>query len=92
MKKFLMILGGFVVLIVAILVITSLTSKKMVCKSNEGNITLMYSNKGIIGYTAKGLSYNLEEQQTYAKKIGVDAYLDEFATWFSNNTSGTCER
>ena len=43
MKKILMVIGGIVVGIVVLGVVifgvTSLTSKKLVCKSNEGNIT-----------------------------------------------------
>ena len=97
MKKVLMIIGGvvlgLVVLGVAIFFIFSLLSKDMVCKSPEGNITLMYSDKAIVGYTASGgLTYDLETQQKYAEEIGVEAYLDEFAEWFRTNTSGTCKR
>ena len=92
MKKFLMIIGGIGVLGVMILVIVSVTSEKMVCKSKEGNITIMYNNNGITAYAAKGIAYNLDEQQVYAKKIGINSYLDEFSTWFKNNTSGTCEK
>ena len=44
MKKTLMVIGGIVVGIVVLGVIifsiVSATSKKMVCKSNEGNITV----------------------------------------------------
>ena len=96
MKKVLMIIGGIVVGIVAfgivLFAIVSLTSKKMVCKSKEGNITIMYNKKTLTGYTAKNISYDLSGQKQYAEKIGVDAYLTEFNTWFENNTSGSCSR
>ena len=56
MKKILMVIGGIVVGIVVLGVVifgvTSLTSKKLVCKSSEGNITIMYNDKIITGYTA----------------------------------------
>ena len=31
-------------------------------------------------------------QKEYADQVDVDAYLTEFVTWFSNNTTGTCSR
>ena len=92
MKKILMIIGGLVILGIIVFIIVSLTSDKMVCKSDEGDITIMYTNKGITGYTANGISYDLDGQQDYAEQVGIDAYLDEFATWFSNNTTGSCSR
>ena len=52
----------------------------------------MYNDKEIVGYTATGMSYDLDEQKAYAKRIGVDAYINEFSTWFSTNTTGTCEK
>lgn len=96
-KNILMIIGGIVVfliiLVVIIVLVVSLTSKKMVCKSSEGNITLSYNSKTIVGYVATGgVSYNLSGQKAYAEKVGIDIYLDEFATWFKENTSGTCNR
>ena len=96
MKKILTIIGGIVVGVIALVAIifavVSLTSKKMVCKSEEGNITLMYNDKTIKGYTAKNITYDLDTQKQYAEKIGVEKYLDEFAGWFKNNTTGSCER
>ena len=96
MKKTLMIIGGFVVGIVILgIVIFSViytTSKKMVCKSDEGNITIMYNDKTLTGYTANGISYDYDGQKKYADQVGVDTYLTEFATWFSKNTTGTCSR
>lgn len=94
MKKALMIIGGIVVgviiLFVVIFAIISATSEKLVCKSNEGNITIMYNDKTITGYTANGVSYDLDGQKDYAEKIGTKAYVEEFSNWFENNTSGSC--
>lgn len=92
MKKALIVISGLIVLGIVIFVIISATSDKMVCKSNEGSITIMYNDKGITGYSANGISYDFDGQKKYAKEIGIDAYLDEFATWFSNNTTGTCTK
>ena len=92
MKKVLMFFGCLVVVAVVVVIIVSLTSKKLVCKSDQGDITIMYNNKTLKGYTAKGMTYNLKEQQEYAEQIGVEAYLDEFTTWFETNTTGTCKR
>ena len=94
--KILVIIGGvligIIVLAFLIISILSANSNKLICKSNEGNITIMYNDNEIVGYTASGMSYDLDEQKAYAKQIGVNAYLDEFSTWFSTNTTGTCEK
>lgn len=65
-------------------------SNKLICKSNEGDITIIYSDSGISSYIAKGIIYDLDNQQEYAKKIGMNEYLREFSQWFENNTTGTC--
>ena len=92
--KVLAIIGGvvvgFIVLFIVIFSITSANSEKLVCKSDEGNITIMYNEKGITGYTATGMSYDLDAQKEVAKEIGMDAYITEFNSWFKSNTSGYC--
>lgn len=84
------IVVGFIALFVIIFFVVSANSKKLVCKSSEGNITIMYNNSGITGYTASGIIYDLETQKEYAKTIGTDNYISEFNNWFTTNTSGTC--
>lgn len=81
---------GIIGLVTMLFLNVSNNSNKLICKSKEGNITLMYDETGIIGYTQKGISYDLDSQQEYAKTIGINAYLDEFTEWFENNTTGTC--
>lgn len=82
---------AIVVIALVIIGITYFTSDKLVCKSDEGNITIMYNDKKIKGYTANGITYDLEGQQKIAEQIGVDEYLSQFKDWFSNNTTGTCK-
>lgn len=91
------ILGVFVGLIVLVFIgifgimgIISDSSNKFVCTSKEGNITLMYNDEEILGYTASGITYDLDQQKEYSKQVGVEAYLEEFNDWFEKNTSGTC--
>ena len=97
MKKVLMFIGGFVVFVIVLVIIifsvVSMTSSKLVCECEEGtNITIMYNDDTITGYTAKGVSYDLDGQKEYAESIGIDAYLDEFSNYYSSNTSGSCTR
>ena len=66
-------------------------SSQMICTSNEGDITIIYNDDMIIGYTANGFTYDLDGQREYAEKVGIDAYLEEFNAWFENNTTGTCK-
>lgn len=95
MKKVLMIIGGIfvfmIILAVVILGITALTSKKLVCESENGSITILHNNKTITGYTARNYTYDLDGQKEYAEQIGVEAYIDEFKEWFEENTNGTCK-
>ena len=92
--KILAVIGGIVVgiivLSVVIISIVSTTSNKLVCKSNEGNITIMYNDNEITGYTSNGIGYDFDQQKSYAKQVGIQSYIDEFNTWFENNTTGSC--
>lgn len=96
MKKFLMIFGGIVlgavVIFAGLLVFTSLTSKKLVCKSSVGSITIMYSDKTLTGYTAVTYTYEFDEQKALAEEMGTEEYMNEFKTWFETNSDGTCEK
>lgn len=96
MKKTLMIIGGVVLGIVvlgcAIFALVSMTSHKMKCKSSVGNITIMYNDDKITGYTVTGMTYDMDAQSQYAEKIGIEKYLDEFSSWFIEHTDGTCNR
>ena len=89
------IIGGIflICLVFAIVMhlVMSSNSKQLVCTSNEGDITIYYSKKGVIDYTADGIEFDLEEQREYSVAVGIDAYLDEFSEWFQNNTTGTCQ-
>lgn len=52
----------------------------------------MYNKDGITGYSTNNMTYDLDGQQAIAKQIGVDAYLEEFSKWFSDNTTGICTK
>ncbi len=90
-KKVLLIILGIVVFIVGIFVITYVSSKKLVCKSNEGDITLMYNDKKIKGYVANNIKYDMDGQNKIFNEIGMDEYLKQFIDWFESETSGKCE-
>lgn len=64
---------------------------KLVCKSDEGNITIYYNENTITGYSTSGLTYDLDEQKEYAESVGTKAYMEEFEEWFNTNTTGSCE-
>lgn len=95
-KIVLMVIGGVVVVVGVLLFViftcVSSSSNKLVCESKEGDITLMYNDKEIVGYSASNITYDLDQQQDYAKEVGIDSYMDEFSTWFESNTSGTCTK
>ena len=96
LKIVFMVIGGIVVFFVVLWCVVffgiSGSSKKLVCKSNEGNITIMYTEKQITGYTSNGITYDLDGQKQVAQQIGIESYLSQFESWFAANTTGTCER
>lgn len=85
-----LIVAGVVAFFVLVFKNLTADANKLVCKSNEGNITIMYKNDEIIGYTVVNMEYDLDEQKEYAKEIGIDAYILEFKEWFSSHTTGSC--
>lgn len=95
MKKVIMgIVLALIFIIIAIIVmfiVVSSNSKKLVCESKEGKITLMYNKNTISGYTAKDIVYNMDQQKQLAEQIGIDKYLEDFTNWFEKNTTGTCK-
>jgi len=95
-KIILLIIGIIVFLSIAVFIVLVIigfaVSSKLVCKSPQGDITIIYTDDAIIGYTSSGITYDLNKQQEYAKLIGIDAYIEEFSEWFSTNTSGSCTK
>lgn len=89
---FLLIIG-LVVALVFIFNSVSSNSNKLVCESKEGNITIMYNDSTITGYTVSGgITYDFDTQKKLADQKGGEAYIDEFNKWFENNTSGSCRK
>lgn len=96
MKKILMIIGGIVVGLIILGGIIFFTiyvkSDKIICSSSNGNITILYNEDELSGFTTSGnLTFDFDTQNAYAKTIGTDSYIEEFKTWFSENTDGTCK-
>ena len=85
------IIGAAVVGLLVFVAITYFTSDKLVCKSDEGDITIMYRDGKITGYTGVNITYELEKQQKIAEEIGIDEYLKQFTLWFESETTGTCK-
>lgn len=83
-------IAAFIALLIIAFSLLTANSEKLICKSDKGSITIMYRNNEIIGYKAFNMSYDLDKQKEYAKIVGIDAYIKEFNTWFSNTTSGSC--
>lgn len=97
MKKVLMVIGsialGVLLLIGIIFVIVSATSQKLECESTTGkNITIMYNDEKITGYTAFGMTYDMDTQNEYAKQVGMENYLVEFSGWFKEHVGGVCTK
>lgn len=77
-------------LIITIVVLDN-REEKLVCKSDSGKIILYYDDTNIIKYTSKTVEFNLEGQNYYAERIGIDKYLEEYSVWFKDNYGGKCK-
>lgn len=92
MKKSIIIAAGTIIFVIAILMLISAKSRKLVCKSNKEKITIKYNDRTIKGYSSKNMTYDFDKQKQYAEKVGIEAYINEFEIWFKTHTTGTCTR
>ena len=67
-------------------------SRKMICESAQGDIIIYYNKKSVVGYKSSTITYDIYEQRQYADEIGITQYLEEFSTWFKENTQGVCKK
>lgn len=87
--------GGLAIAMIFILIfiISTNSSKKMICEAPNVNITISYNDSEITGYSSYGMGYDLEGQREYAQKVGLEAYFLEFESWFKASTeNGVCHR
>lgn len=84
------IVGLFILFLVAVYFLVVKNSSQIVCTCNGGDITLIYNDETIIGYTANGFTYDLDEQRGFVEQLGIEEYLRQFEEWFSSSTGGTC--
>lgn len=83
---------AFATILSLIFAISLSSTQKLVCESSGASITILYNGNDISGYSAYGMSYDLEGQRDYASQVGLEAYLFEFQEWFKSSTDGVCER
>ena len=94
-NKWFLVGCGIVILAVIAMVIMVLINggnknKELVCKSAFSSITIYYNKNTIDGYTTNGYTYNLLSEQSKAEQMGVDKYIEEYASTFNRDTMGTC--
>ena len=90
---FFLFIIGIVAIVLLLVKGVSDSNDKLVCESKEGNITLIYNDTDLLGYTTSGgITYDLDGQKELAKQMGIEAYLEKFNDWFEKNTSGTCKK
>ena len=83
-------IGIIILIVVSLFTVVSNSSNTLVCTSDKGDITLIYNENEIIGYSASGITYDLDDEKEVSKKIGISAYLEEFNNQFELNTGGKC--
>ncbi len=94
-NKWFLVVCGIVILSVIIMVVIVLVgggdkNKQLVCQSAFSSITIFYNKDTIHGYTSNGYTFDLLSEQSRAEQIGVDKYIEEYASVFNTNTLGTC--
>lgn len=94
-NKWFLVGCGIVILAVIVMVILVLfnggnKNKQLVCQSTFSNITIFYNDNTIDGYTTKGYTYDLLSEQSKAEQMGVDKYIEQYASEFNRSTMGTC--
>lgn len=63
---------------------------KMICRSDYGNITVVYENNKIIEYQTEDLKDDDILPKEYVEKVGIDEFLKSFSDWFYLKKKGTC--
>lgn len=86
------LVGALLIGAIGIFVYFVMSAKKFECTSEKGSITIMYTEKKLVGYKTKNYKYDLDGQQKIANEVGVEEYLNQFGTWWKTNTGGTCTR
>ena len=62
------------------------------CESSQGSITIYFDDEdGLIGYTTKGFTFDLDGQKKVAKQFGMEAYKKNFNQFFVTTYNGTCK-
>ena len=62
------------------------------CESSQGSITIYFDEEdGLIGYTTKGFTFDLDGQKKVAKQFGMEAYKKNFNQFFVTTYKGTCK-
>ena len=80
----------FAIIVIMVILQLSSSGPKLVCESPEGNITIHYNDETITSYQSEGMIFDFDEQRELANRTGITYYINEFSSWFRNNTSGTC--
>ena len=79
-----------IVMVVMVLVNNGNENKQLVCQSAFSNITIFYNDNTIDGYTTNGYTYDLLSEQSRAEQMGIEKYIEQYASDFNRSTMGTC--
>lgn len=91
--KLKLVFGLIIAIVIAIIVIFKSGATgpdKLVCKSDKGNLTIMYNKNELVDYEADGIDYDLDADKLEANKIGVEKYIIAMYSWFVDTKQGTC--
>jgi hypothetical protein len=65
-------------------------TSKLICESDKGSITIMFTNKDIVNFKTQGIEYNINEHKEAVKTFGIDTYIKSYNNIFKKDTNGKC--
>ena len=81
----------FGAIITIVVNISNKNSNKLICKSNNGKVTIYYDENGITGNSTTNFKYEYSDEKKRAQELGIHEYLNQYKTWFENTTNGECQ-
>lgn len=89
----LIIVGAVIIMMTSSQSSSSIENRnKLVCNSEQGNLTIFYNNENLTKYEADNLTFDIDGQNKIVDEIGVRTWIEDFSLWFRMNMKdGICE-
>lgn len=91
-KIIIWVVVGVVITAIAVFLVYYFSNyKTLICRCYEGDVILIYDNKNVVNFgTTKNMSFDIDAQNIYVEKIGIEAYIKSFIDNYENSFGGKC--